>query len=128
MKWRYNVNPARLGDTLAMAQNWISYDTLGVSLAKCCAYYGLGVKMDTTHKTAGKHLADIRADPPLYRELVIYGCDDTTKCEALFNRMISDGFPQGQLPVIDRLIRMATMPQYVVDPDVMHAHLGRGPG
>src|SRR6478752_1444807 len=77
MRWRYGVNPAKWGDTIAMARNWWSHITGGVSLRELSNYVGLPAKMDTTNRTKGKSWADITTDAELLSELRTYGADDT---------------------------------------------------
>lgn len=115
LAWQYGVHPKMCGDTIAMARNWCWHETGSASLADLAKFWRLPPKMDTLNRTYGKSFAAIQQDPALLAELRAYGPDDAEKCERFFTTMIGEGFPRGQLGVIDRLIRMCTKPQFVVD-------------
>lgn len=120
---RYDTRPARYGCTLSMARNWLSPETGSVSLAACAKRYNLPPKMDTVHKTKGLGYAALTQMPDLHAEVMTYGVDDCDKCRFLFNRMLADGFPEGELDVIDWVVRMAAQPQLEVDANIVAAHL-----
>ena len=61
----------------------------------------------------------IVADPPLHAELRRYGPDDCDICYAGFKAILAEGFPRDRLQQIDRQIRMATEPSFVVDQDLL---------
>ena len=42
-----------------------------------------------------------------------------SKCKWLFDRFMAEGFPPGQLQVIDLVIRMACQPKFEIDRDVL---------
>jgi hypothetical protein len=119
LRWQYNVNPKMLGDTIAMARNWWWFETGSASLADLARYCQLPPKMTTLNRTFGKTFEAVQMDPDLYAELREYGADDAEKCEHFFTTMIAEGFPVGQLKVIDRQIRMCTQPQFVVDQNLL---------
>lgn len=123
----YGVRPAMLGDTMAMARNWWAYQTPGarVSLAALAKHMNRAEKMSTLSRTIGKGYEAIRADPTLAYEMSVYGPDDCDICYEAFVQMLDEGFPRGQLPVIDRLIRMATEPQFVVNQDKLAEYHGK---
>ena len=122
---RYGAYPGFYGDTMAMARNFISHSSGGVSLAACAKYYGLPEKWGTLAKTKGVNFAALKADPALHGEVKAYGMDDVGKCQTIFRQMVTDGFPiMSQLEVIDMVIRMATQPQFELDATVLAEHLG----
>lgn len=119
LKWVYDVSPAMLGDTLAMMRNWWSYITGDANLASMARHVGIPPKMGTLARTYGKTYDAICADPMLLAELREYGPDDCRICHDGFKMMLEEGFPQNQLAIIDRQVRMCTEPQFVVDQNVL---------
>ena len=124
LSMRYGIYPTRYGDTLAMARNWISHSTGGSSLKECCQFYGLPAKWDTVAKTKGVNYQALVANPALRQEVRDYAIDDTRKCKQIYELMLGSGFPVGELDTIDLVVRMAAVPQFEVDLEVLAQHLG----
>lgn len=122
---RYGIVPGKVGDTLSMARNWLSHRLKSLSLGAICKFYGLPDKMDTVHKTKGINYYALRQMPDLYEEVKTYAIDDASKCKRIFNNMMQEGFPEGELEVIDMVIRMATQPKFELDMNVLAEHLGK---
>jgi hypothetical protein len=112
---RYGAVPAGYGCTLSMARNWLSHKLPGVSLDAVAQYYGMDPKWGTAQKFKGLNLRAIKEVPSLYAEMVGYACDDTMKCRNIFARMMAEGFPPGELEVVDMVVRMASVPRFEVD-------------
>lgn len=125
LAFRYGVYPAAYGDTLSMARNWLAHKLNSLSLEKVCEHYGMEAKWLTAQKFKGLNLAAIKQDPALYREMTEYGCDDAVKCRTIFRTMMEEGFPAGELEVIDMVIRMAAQPRFELDAMVLAEHLGK---
>ena len=123
LSMRYGVYPRKYGDTLAMARNWISHSTGGVSLKECAAFYGLPAKWDTVAKTKGINYHQLCQMPQLRKEVAAYAVDDTLKCRQIYEKMMEKGFPVGELDTIDLAVRMAACPQFEVDLGVAVGHL-----
>jgi len=122
LSWRYGVRPAGLGDTMAMMRNWWSYKTDRISLATMAKHLGHTDKMNTAQKTKGKTYEQVVSEPALHEELKLYGCDDCDIAYEGFSRMMGEGFPPGQLEIIDRQIRMASEPNFVLNQNVLALH------
>ena len=120
---RYGHRPKMYGDTLSMARNWIGHKTGSVSLASCAKFYGLPPKGDAVLQTKGLNFAAIRANPALHKDFADYAIHDAHLCLETFARMMADGFPPGELEVIDMVIRMATAPQFEIDRMLLAEHL-----
>lgn len=125
MALRYGIIAGKYGDTMSMARNWLSHSTGGVSLGLVSKYYGLPEKWGTLNKTKGVTYAQLLQMPALHQEVDEYAIDDTTKCQTIFWNMMREGFPVGELDVIDMVIRMACQPQFEIDLELAHAHLGK---
>jgi hypothetical protein len=121
--FRYGIRPRKYGCTLSMARNWIAHQIGGVSLANCAKRYGLSVKWDTLARTKGVSFHGMVMNPALHAEVKAYGIDDLEKCRFLYNQFLADGFPPGQLDIIDWVVRMAAQPQLELDGPIVAEHL-----
>ena len=120
---RYGIIPGMYGCTLSMARNWLAPQLRSLSLAAISEHYGLRAKMDTVQKTKGVGFAALKQMPELYEETKTYAQDDASKCKTIYERIIAEGFPVGELDTIDMVIRMATQPQFELDQMVLAEHL-----
>ena len=105
-----------------MARNWIQHQTGRVSLAACCKRYGME-KMDTLLRTKGVNFHQLVNNPLLHAEVMTYGKDDADKCRFLYQTFLEEGFPPGELDVVDWVVRMAARPQLEFDAVVIADHL-----
>lgn len=109
-------------DTLSMARA-IHGTEVGGSLGALLKHYGPRVtvkKGDYVVQAKGKHLADFFGE-----ELIHYGiycCDDVEGTFQIFQCMMDDGFPPGELRHIDMLIRMFTEPALLLDVDYLREY------
>jgi len=120
---RYGVVPAGYGCTLSMARNWLAHKLPSLSLGSVAEHYGMPAKWGTVNKLKGMGLAAIKQLPDLYNEMAGYACDDTIKCRSIFANIMGEGFPAGELEVVDMLIRMATEPKFELDTMILAEHL-----
>lgn len=112
LAWRFGINPRMWGCTLAMAKP-IHQITVGGSLAKLVAHYGLGVKDNTVLlNTKGKHLADFTSEE--LKAMAKYNKEDTDQCYALFQKL-KPHYTAKEMWQIDATIRMLTEPKFEVD-------------
>jgi DNA polymerase len=119
LSWHFGINPRLWLDTLSMARP-LHNVTVGGSLAKLVAYYGLGKKGDEVVAALGKHKSDFtEADLAQYGK---YCINDVDLTKALFDRM-KVGFPSGELLVIDQTLRMYTNPVIELDVPLLEKHL-----
>lgn len=119
---RYAVTPRAYGCTLSMARNWIRHEIGRVDLASCAKRFGLA-KGEAIKQMKGISYAMLRADPAKYDEFVDYGINDARICRHLWLSLIEDGFPQGELEIVDWTIRMAVEPQLAIDSRSVAEHL-----
>jgi len=119
LSWHFGIKPRLWLDTLSMARP-LHNITVGGSLAKLVAYYGLGKKGDEVVAAKGKRKADFtEADLAQYGE---YCKNDVDLTYALWNKM-KVGFPSGELLVIDQTLRMYTEPTIELDVPLLEKHL-----
>lgn len=116
LAWRYGIHPPAMVDTLGLARAMLSHKTkrASVSLASVLEYYGLEQKLTTIQDMEGVHFRDLVQDPDLLLRFTTYTIRDVRGCREIYNRLMPD-FPTAELRVMDRLIRMVTMPQLLLD-------------
>lgn len=125
LKWRYNVLPAAIGDTLAMARAHLQHVSASISLAKLAEYYGLPAKGGTLRKMKGVGFDALRSYPGLYEETKTYAAHDAWLCKTIYELIMSQGFPPDQLELIDMQIRMCVQPKLVLNQTILSEHLSR---
>jgi hypothetical protein len=114
--WRFKLKPRMWGCTLAMARP-IHAKTVGLSLGKLVAHYGLGVKDNRALRaTQGKHLADFTDAER--QDMKTYNRDDTDQCYALFNKL-RPYYNAKELWHLDTTIRMFVEPKFMLDPALL---------
>jgi len=119
LSWHFGISPRLWLDTLGMARP-LHNVTVGGSLAKLAAYYGLGKKGDEVVTALGKRKADFtEADLAQYGE---YCKNDVNMTKALFDKL-KVGFPSSELLVIDQTLRMYTDPVIELDVPLLEKHL-----
>ncbi len=110
--WVYGITPKMWGCTLAMARPHHA-STVGGSLAKLVAHYGLGVKDQTAlHNTKGRHLKDFTPDE--IAAMRAYNKADTDQTYELFKRLVKVT-PAYEMKLIDQTVRMLVDTQFVCD-------------
>lgn len=116
--WRMGIKPRMWGCTLAMARP-IHAKTVGLSLAKLVAHYGIGVKQDAVlHQTRGRHLRDFT--PAEIAAMAVYNKADTEQCRELFFELAKHYTP-AELWHIDCNIRMLVEPEFELDAPLLEA-------
>lgn len=119
LAWHFGIKPRLWLDTLSMARP-LHNVTVGGSLAKLAAHYGLGKKGDEVVAALGKRKKDFTAaDLAQYGE---YCKNDVNLTYALWNKM-KVGFPASELLVIDQTLRMYTEPVIELDVPLLEKHL-----
>jgi len=119
LSWHFGIRPKLWLDTLSMARPFHQL-TVGGSLAKLAAFYGLGQKGDEVVAAMGKRRADFTAE-----EIGRYGMyciNDVDLTRQLFDKL-KRGFPASELMVIDQTLRMYTEPVIELDVPLLEQHL-----
>jgi len=118
--WRFDMKPAMWGCTLAMAVPHHA-STVGGSLAKLVAHYGLGVKDSSALvQTKGKHLKDFT--PEELEAMEVYNRMDTEQCAGLFKILVKKTSAE-ELRLIDMTIRMLVDSPFVLDTESLEQSL-----
>lgn len=117
--WHFDIRPKAIVDTLSMARP-IHGTEVGGSLKALSAHYEIGTKGDEVVNALGLRRIDFSADAlARYAE---YCKNDTALTVELFKHLASE-FPQSELLLIDKTIRMFTEPVLELDVDSLNTHL-----
>jgi len=110
LSWRLGIRFAEYGDTLGMARGWWPRE-----------------KSYALDALARRHLGKRKLatlDPYVQmsdREKAAYCLRDVDLCDELYSRLLSEGFPDKELEIIDILARMFVEPTLEVDVEVLEA-------
>ena len=119
LNWRFNIKPRGWLDTLSMARALHTIE-VGGSLSALAQYYSLGEKGTEVNLALGKRRTDFTAaDLAAYGE---YCKNDCTLTLDLF-RILSQGFAQSELRLIDLTIRMFSEPALELDVNILLDHI-----
>ena len=119
LTWRFGIKPRGWLDTLSMARALHTIE-VGGSLAALAQYYSLGEKGTEVNLALGKRRTDFTAaDLAAYGE---YCKNDCTLTLDLF-RILSQGFAQSELRLIDLTIRMFSEPVLELDVNILLDHI-----
>lgn len=119
LSWHFGIRPRLWLDTLSMARPWHSI-TVGGSLKKLVAYYGLGAKGDEVIHALGKRRADFTADE--LNRYASYCLNDVDLTYQLFHKLKAK-MPVSEIMLIDQTIRMYTEPKIELDKPLLEQHL-----
>lgn len=122
LSWVYGYDPYLMADTLGMARAWLGHKLKSLSLANVAAHYGIGTKGTTVHKVMGMSLAAIKA-AGFYDEYAEYSKLDAELCYSIYRRIADEGFPAGEIAVMDTVLRCATQPRFQLDQNLLCQHL-----
>jgi DNA polymerase len=131
LAWRFNINPALWLDTLSMSRAVVGGFSAGGSLAKLAKLFDIGEKGTEVLNALGKRRKDFTPE-----EWYRYGEYCLNDCELTLGifRLLSQGFyaplerqittfPNFELKLIDRTIRMFTEPEILLDPILLRSEL-----
>lgn len=122
LSWVYDYVPTIMIDTLGMARAWMGHKLRSLALASIATYLGIGVKGDTVYKVQGMNVAAIKA-AGFYDEYAEYSKLDAELCWKIYRHFINDGFPVGEIAVMDTVLRCAVQPAFVLDETMLAEHL-----
>jgi DNA polymerase len=119
LTWRFGIKPRGWLDTLSMARALHTIE-VGGSLAALAQHYELGKKGTEVVLALGKRRTDFTAaDLAAYGE---YCKNDCTLTLELF-RILSQGYAQSELRLIDLTIRMFSEPALELDVNILLDHI-----
>jgi len=117
LSWVYGANPSFIFDSLSMARALRGVE-VGNSLAKLAEYYELPPKGQAVYSTDGLEELPLNIE----EELAQYCLHDVFLCEAVFNHLneeLENGFPKGELRLIDLTLKMFINPVLELDKEML---------
>lgn len=119
LNWIYDIRPAKILDTLSMA-NVLHGISESVSLKNLAKLYGIGEKGTEVLNALGKHRLDFtQAEINAYGE---YCINDVELTYTLLTKMMPQ-FPKKELKLIDLTVRMFTEPALKLDKKLLEKAL-----
>ena len=115
LNWVYGLRPARIIDTLSMA-NVLHGVSESCSLSNLAKLYGIGEKGTEVIKAQGKRREDF--SPSELAEYGAYCKNDVDLTHELMHRMVPQ-FPKKELKLIDLTVRMFTEPKLRLDKNIL---------
>lgn len=120
--WHYNFVPKLMIDAMGMARAWCGHALRSVALAVVAPYLGIGHKGKEVAKMEGLRAADIKS-MGLWPSYVAYCNNDSVLTEGVFDKIMADGFPVGELLVMHHVLMMAVHPQFELNGVELATHL-----
>jgi DNA polymerase len=119
LNWIYNIKPARIVDTLSMA-NVLHGINESCSLKNTAKLYGIGQKGEEVLKAIGKRRLDFSP-----RELAEYGeyCRNDVELTYTLARFMMPQFSKKELKLIDLTVRMFTEPALKLEKKILEKAL-----
>lgn len=122
LAWRYNFIPARMLCTMRLAVALRGHMLRRHSLAAVGEALGVGRKGDFIASAKGKRRADMVGDPVFWRSYVEYAINDNLMNREIFRLLINE-LPAAEWRIMNRVLRCAVEPKFVVDTDMLAAHM-----
>lgn len=122
LAWVYGFVPARMLCTMRMAVALRGHLLPSASLASVGKLLGVGTKGTTIESARGKHRADLMADPVLWAAYKDYANNDNEMNYRILMKLLPE-FPSSERRIMDRVLRCAVEPRFVVDVPMLEAHL-----
>ena len=123
LAWKFGYIPDLMIDTLGMARAWLGAKLRSLSLESVARHLEIGIKGGTVHQVKGMSLAAIKANPQLYDAYITYSMNDANLCWAIYRKLIKQGFPAGEIPIMDMVLGCAVRPKFVLDQALLAEHL-----
>lgn len=122
LAWRYGFIPSRMVCTMRGAVAVYGHELRGHSLASVARHLGLGVKGTTIQDVVGMRRADIKANQGLWRAYQAYSNHDNALNRGIAYKIFPQ-LPSSEWRIMDRVLRCAVDPCFVVDTAMLEAHL-----
>ena len=119
MSWRFGIKPKVWLDTLCMARALHGVE-VGGSLKAVAERYGVGEKGTEVVAAKGKRRADFTGEE--LARYASYCVNDVNLTRDVFNIM-GEGFPKGELKLIDLTLRMFIDPVLDLDTGLLEMHI-----
>ena len=116
----YGIHAKWYADTMLMGRATLGVDAR-VSLAALAKHFGVGEKGDEVIRADGMRREDFSDE-----ELDAYGdycVNDVELTYKIFSKMVRDGFPKGEMKLIDLTLKMFVRPRLVLNKELLEDHL-----
>jgi DNA polymerase len=120
LHWHYGVKPAVWADTLGMSRALYPHEK-SHSLKAQTERAGIGAKGDEVLNAIGKRYADFSTEE--LARYAAYCINDVELTYKLFTKYIEQGFPKGELKLVDLTLRMFIEPVLELDKSMLELHL-----
>jgi DNA polymerase len=121
LAWRYGFVPRLMLDTLGMARALCGSKLRSFSLSSVAEYLKIGSKGTSLLKVKGMRRQDI-FNAGLWKEFGDYAIQDVNLCAGIYDRL-SPRFPAAERRVMDMVLRCCVEPKFMVDIQMLTAHL-----
>jgi DNA polymerase family A len=123
LAFRYNIHPDALLCTLSIARAVLFHEIRNgkLSLANVLRHLDLGEKTGFIGNMSGIHWADLIANGDLMMTWTGYALNDVEGCRNIFFEL-RPLFPAREAMMLDRVIKMATLPRFQLDVDRLYAY------
>jgi len=125
LAFRYGIYPKLCVDTMSMARALLMHKLPGgrVSLDNVGGYLGIGKKGSALASVLGMTYDEIERSGRM-RGLVEYALNDVEMCRGIY-KQLAPQFPPQEFVINHMVIEMATRPQFTIDQEKLHEHLGQ---
>lgn len=120
--WAYGFVPARMYCSMRMAAALRGHILPNVSLATVARVLGLGEKGNEIHNVKGMRRSEIMNDPVLWHSFQGYANNDNELNRKIFATLAPE-FPHSERKIMDRVIRCAVEPRFLIDTKMLTEHL-----
>jgi hypothetical protein len=120
LHWHYGVKPAVWADTLGMSRALYPHEK-SHSLKAQTERAGIGAKGDEVLNAIGKRYADFSTEE--LARYAAYCINDVELTYKLFTKYVEQGFPKGELKLVDLTLRMFIEPVLELDKSMLELHL-----
>lgn len=122
LAWKHGFVPANMWCSMRMAAALRGHLLASVSLSNVARVLGLGEKGNTIQSVKGMRRAEIMCNPGLWRAFQAYANNDNELNRSIFRALIPE-FPAAERRIMDRVLRCAVEPEFMIDKDMLQQHL-----
>lgn len=122
LAWKYGFIPSRMLDCMGMARALRGHLLPSASLASVNKLLGAPEKGTFINEMLGKRRADLISNVGTWRAACAYANSDVEGMRYDFKKLLPE-FPVSERRVLDRVLRCAVNPRFVVDRDMLSLHL-----
>jgi hypothetical protein len=122
LAYRYGWVPDRMIDLLGVSRALLGHKLQRLGLEYVAEHLGVGRKGKALSSMLGKHRADIRSDPPLWREFCNYALNDNHLNIEIFRKLMPL-FPVPERRIMDLVLRTCIEPKFLIDVPMLTQHV-----